>query len=144
MAKPGVFEVFEKTNEQKTIKERAAVLKSNQHPIIFQILKYTFDPRVEFALPEGVPPYQDNDPVNAETFLYTHQRKLQLFRKGSTGDNLTQTKRELLFIELLESIHPRDAKILLGMKDKKLPDEYNKITKKVVDTAFPGLLEQGI
>lgn len=139
-----IFEILEGACKLEKVDERAAFLKKHEHPLLFQVLKYTFDPRVEFHLPPGTPPYSDCDPVNAETFLYQHQRKLQLFRKGGTGENLKPSKREFLFIELLEMVHPRDAKIILGMKDKQLPEDYKKITKSVINKAFPGLLDQPI
>jgi hypothetical protein len=39
---------------------------------------------------------------------------------------------------VLESIHPKEAKVLIAVKDKKLP--YKGLTKKLVEEAFPGLL----
>lgn len=144
MAKLGIFEILEKACKESKVDDRAKVLRENAHPVLHQVLKYTFDSRVEFDLPAGAPPFSEADPVNAETFLYQQGRKLQLLRKGGTGDQLTPTKREFIFIELLEMIHARDAWIIIGMKDKKLPDDYSKITKNVVDKAFPGLLDQPI
>lgn len=144
MARLGVFEILEKACEESKVENRAKILNKNAHPVLHQILKYTFDPKVEFDLPAGAPPFSEADPVNAETFLYQQGRKLQLLRKGGTGDVLTATKREFIFIELLEMIHAKDAWIVIGMKDKKLPEEYSKITKNVVDKAFPGLLDQPI
>lgn len=50
----------------------------------------------------------------------------------------TQSKREMLFIEMLESVHPKDAIILVNMIQKKAP--VKGITKQVVQMAFPSLL----
>jgi hypothetical protein len=138
--KLGIFEILEGANKLTKTEERAAFLKKHEHKVLWQVLNYMFDPTVEFALPPGTPPYKPCDPVNAETFLYQQSRKLQLFRKGGDGDKLKQTKREMLFIELLEIIHPRDALVIIGMKDKKMPSDYSKITKSVVQKAFPGLV----
>jgi len=44
----------------------------------------------------------------------------------------------MLFIEMLETIHPEDAKILLNMIQKKPP--VKGLTEKVVKEAFPDLL----
>ena len=49
---------------------------------------------------------------------------------------MTPLKRETLFIGLLESIDPEDAKVLLAAKDKKLKG----ITAAIVNEAFPGLI----
>jgi hypothetical protein len=40
---------------------------------------------------------------------------------------------------MLESVHPKDALILLAMKEKKLP--YKGITKALIQKAFPGLVD---
>jgi len=51
--------------------------------------------------------------------------------------NVHQIKRESLFIDLLESIHPEEAKLVCSVKDKKIP--YKGITKKLVKEALPNL-----
>jgi len=51
--------------------------------------------------------------------------------------NLTQAKRESLYIGMLESIDPDDAKVLLAMRTRKLP--YKGLTQKLVAEAFPGI-----
>jgi hypothetical protein len=60
-----------------------------------------------------------------------------LFIEGG-NPNLTPLKRESLFIGLIESIDPEDAKVLLAAKDKKLP--VKGITSTIVNEAFPGLI----
>ena len=55
--------------------------------------------------------------------------------------NLSQAKREMLFVGLLETIDPEDAKLLLAVKNKEIP--YPTITKKLVNDAFPGFLKAG-
>jgi len=91
-------------------------------------------------LPEGNPPYKEVGPdVDAQGRLVQELRKLYLFIEGDTDTqkNLKQVRREQLFIEMLESVDPGDAKVLLGMKDGKLP--FKSITKKLVAEAFPNL-----
>jgi hypothetical protein len=51
--------------------------------------------------------------------------------------NLKPHRREILFIAMLESIDPRDAKVLIGMKERKQP--FNGLTRKLVEEAFPNL-----
>jgi hypothetical protein len=59
-----------------------------------------------------------------------------LFIEGG-NPNLNQIKRESLFISVLENVHPEDAKLLLSMKEKKLP--YSGLNSKLILKAFPGL-----
>ena len=70
--------------------------------------------------------------------LMSEARRLYLFIRGG-NPNLTKIKREALYIELLESIHPEDAKLLISIKDKKIP--YKGITLKIIKEAFPILIE---
>ena len=73
--------------------------------------------------------------------LYSEARKFYLFVKdGHPG--LTNLKRESLFITMLESVDPKDAELLIGMKDKKLP--YKGINVAIVTEAFPGLINEQV
>jgi hypothetical protein len=71
--------------------------------------------------------------------LYTEARRLYLFLKGG-NPNLTPFRREMLFINLLETVHPNDAKLLLTVKEKKLP--YKGLTLNLIKEAYPGLINE--
>ena len=131
-----IFTDLEKTSGRKA---KVNFLKSHRpNKVMLRLLKYTFDPSIEFDLPEGDPPYKPNEELDDDhSGLYQEDRRLYLFVKGGNPD-LHKVKREMLFIEVLESIHPKEAKVLLAVKDKKLP--YKGLTKKLVEEAFPGLL----
>ena len=49
-------------------------------------------------------------------------------------------KREKMFLDILEVIHPKDADVVVGMINKKMP--YKGITKKLVQEALPGLISK--
>lgn len=117
--------------------EIVQALRAADHPVIRKLLYYAFDPRVKFLLPEGAPPFKPCDFLDQEGRFYTEVRKLYLFIEGG-NPNLTKFKREVLFVQLLESIGKEDAELLIAIKDKTLP--YKTITKKVVSEAFPGLI----
>jgi hypothetical protein len=68
--------------------------------------------------------------------LYSEVRRLYLFLEGG-NTNLTQLKRESMFIDLLQSIAPEDAELLIAIKEKKLP--FDGLTAETVLKAFPGL-----
>lgn len=131
-----IYEILENTSKKKTEEEKVAYLQEHADNATLQtILVGAFYPDVRWALPPGMPPYTPCDPVNAESFLYTQAKRLYIFAEG--GSNLNNLRREALFIELLESVHPKDAEVVLAMKDKTLP--YG-ITPQLVNKAFPGLL----
>lgn len=134
----GIFEVLKKTSELPTVAERVAFLRSQQNGALLTVLKYGLDPNVEWDLPDTDPPYKPNIYPAQEHMLMSEARRLYLFIKGG-NPNLKQTRREALYIELLEAIHPEDAILLNHVKNKKFP--YKNITAKLVNEAFPGLLE---
>lgn len=135
---PAVSTILKEASEIKSRKDRIAFLKSH-HPntLMKQLLKYVYDPNIKFALPEGEPPYKPCEALDQENMLYLEQRRLYLFLEGG-NPNLNPLRRETLFVQLLESIEPEDAKLMIAVKDKKLP--YKGITEKVVREAFPSLL----
>jgi len=140
MAK-GIFEILEETEKKKTQKEKIEYLQSHgDNNTLKEVLGYTFFPPIKWRLPPGTPPYTPCDPVNAETFLYQELRRLYLFTEA--GPDMHAFKREALYIEFLESIHPEDAKIVLSMREKKLP--YKGITENLIKKAFPGLIDEEV
>lgn len=129
--------ILKECSELATVNERIEHLQKNQHPVMLMLLKYAYDPGIVFILPEGAPPYKPCDFLDQEGRLYTEARKLYLFIEGG-NPNLNKVKREMLFIQLIESLDKRDAELLISIKDKKLP--YKGITEKIVRAAFPDLL----
>jgi hypothetical protein len=107
-------------------------------PELKTVLKYTFHKNILFELPKGVPPYKAMEtPENwGHNRLPKELRKFQYFLKGS---NLNPIKRESIFIEVLETVSPEEAKLVLMMKDKKLT--YKGITRKLIEEALPEILQ---
>ena len=135
---PAVSTILKEASEIKDRKKRIYFLQSH-HPnqLMKMLLKYVYDPNIEFDLPPGKPPYTPCEALDQENMLYLEQRRLYLFLKGGNPD-LNPLRRETLFVQLLESIEPADAELLVAVKDKKLP--YKGITEKLVREAFPSLL----
>ena len=138
-----ISELLKDAGKLKTRKEKIEFLQNNNSMPLRTILKGAFDPALEFILPEGEPPYKkDGAPEGlSPSNLFKQMSYFQYFDKGGVGDNMSAAKRERLFIQLLESIHPAEAEIVLLMKDKKLGGVYKGITKKLVSDAFPGLIK---
>ena len=59
------------------------------------------------------------------------------FVKGG-NDRMSGIRRETMFINILEGLHPLEAEIIILVKDKKLSDVY-KITKEIVAEAYPDI-----
>jgi hypothetical protein len=135
--KLSVSEILKKASSLKDDNARALWLRQNDSNALRSVLTGVYDPNIVWLLPEGAPPYKPNDLVDQQHRLYTECRKFYLFIEGG-NPNLKQVRREALFIELLESLDPEDAKLMLAVKDKHLP--YPGVTKEVVNLAFPGLI----
>lgn len=134
MTKYTISGILSFTNDLPNDEERVKCLRAN--PILANVLRFSMDPNIKWLLPEGDPPYKPCEDANTEKRFMGEVRKLYLFVEGG-NPNLKPLRRETIFVEMLESIHPDDAKLLLQMKDQKLP--YKKITTKLVREAYPGL-----
>lgn len=116
--------------------EQIKCLQANDNTAIRTILQYCFHPAAKWLLPEGPAPYKPCEYPNIENMLYNEAKKLYLFLEGG-NNNLTQLKREKMFIDLLESITPEDAKLLVSIKDKKLP--FEGLNPETIRKAYPGI-----
>jgi hypothetical protein len=132
----GLSEILEKINKLKK-GDRAAELKKHDSFAMRTILQGALDERIKFLLPPGTPPYKPSEMLDNQNVLKHDARKLVYFVEGG-APNLRQSKREMIFIELLESVARKDAELLIAVKDKKFP--YKGITKEIVKEAFPGLI----
>jgi len=135
--KLGVAEILKKISKEKSKNVRVQMLRQNASYPLKVVLQYALDPNIKWQLPEGVPPYRKNDLTDQEHILFHEARRLYLFIEGG-NPNLQPLRREQLFVELLETLDPADAELLLAAKDKKLPYPY--ITYKLVKEAYPELL----
>ena len=134
-----VFEIFFEFGEQKTkAKRKEVLLKYADVPALKDVLRGTFDDSLKFTLPEGVPPYTPNRPESVPSTLLKKHKDFGYFVEGGPGDGMPRYKVEKLFIQMLESIHPEDALIVLSMVAKKPPVKY--LTKKLTEETFPNLI----
>lgn len=140
MAKPLVNEVFEQVAKLKTKAEKIKYLQQNNLPAVKDVLRVNFDYDIVSLLPEGKPPFKvENTPRGmSPSSLHRGHKRFKYFFKGPFS-GMQQSKRESLFIGLLESIHESEAEMLCLAKDKKM--KYKGLTSKVVQEAFPGLLK---
>ena len=129
-------EVLQKISNAKTKAQKIKLLQEFNTPALRQVLIANFDDSIISMLPEGEVPYEKNEaPEETEHTKLVHEyRKLYLFFTG--GANISQTRRETLFIQLLEGLHHGEAEVLCLMKDKQIGKRW-KITKQCVEEAFP-------
>ena len=133
-----MHEVLQKVSNAKTKAQKVKLLEGYNTPALRAILIANFDESVISMLPDGEVPYKKNEaPEGTEhTLLAQEYRKLYLFFKG--GANVSQTRRETLFIQLLEGLHQGEAEVLCLVKDRKIGKRW-KITRQCVEQAFPSI-----
>ena len=136
---PLLSEVLAKVSKQRTKAKKIQVLKENESLHLKAILIWNFDDTVVSVLPEGEVPFNKNEaPAGTEHTYLAHEWKvLYNFVKGG-NDFLRPVKREQLFLQLLEGLHPDEADIVCLVKDKNLTEKY-KLTRPVVEEAFPDI-----
>jgi hypothetical protein len=142
-----IHEILEKAAAAQTREEKASILIEHNCLALRDVLRGSFDDSIEFTLPKGKPPYEEDDAPHGYTrsSLYQQTKKFKYFVKGGPGDQLLAARRERMFIEILEGIHPKEAELIIAMKDKKLagpPSMYKGITKKLVSDTFKGLIRK--
>ena len=133
-----MHEVLQKVSNAKTKKEKIVLLKQLNSNALRMLLIINFDDSVVSLLPPGDVPYKPNDaPEGTEhTMLEKEARLLHHFFKG--GSNVSQSKRESMFIQMLEGLNAGEAEALVLAKDKKIGKRW-KITKACVSEAFPSI-----
>jgi len=134
---PLMSEILQKVSNAKTKEEKTSILRENESPGLKALLIWNFDPSLKSCLPEGDVPYTANDaPAGTEhTRVHSEYRKFYHFIEG--GDyEMSQAKKEVLFIQMIEALHQDEAEIVCLVKDKNLGKKY-RITHNVVREAFP-------
>ena len=164
---PFVFEVFNLAMKQRSTAKKVEVLQKYSHPCIQTLFVWNFDETVISALPAGEVPYASVGEQNSfsgtisekiddavykmaelgsnslgsqdqgRSSIRKEYQKFYNFVKGG-NDSLSSLRRETMFINLLQGLHPLEAEILCLIKDKKLETKY-KITKEIASQAYPNI-----
>ncbi len=163
-----VFEIFDLVTKERSKARRVEALRKFEHPSLKALFIWNFDETVISALPTGDVPYasvgeQDaysgtvsgtvSDAVKKMEELKTNSlgsqdqgqssirrefKKFYNFIKGG-NDGLSNLRRETIFINIVQGLHPREAEILCLVKDKKLEEKYKAITKEIISQAYPDI-----
>ena len=166
---PFVFEILDVVSKQKTKAKKIQALKKYEEVPLKTILIWNFDESVVSALPPGEVPYSQYDEQTTQSGTYSTKLTEEIRRMHETGsfslgvsdqqgrttirrefkrfyhfvkggnNSLKSIRRESMFINLLQGLHPLEAEIICLVKDKKLSDKYD-ITKEIVSEAYPDIV----
>lgn len=139
MIRLGIAEILEKVQNEPKPATKVKILQQNDTAVFRHVLRLAFTKGVQWLLPPGKPPFKVNDLPGQQGNLFAEWRRFYLFFPGG-NDGLKQTKREMIFIQILESLDPRDADLICAIKDGEMP--YKTVTKLLVTKAFPDLFEE--
>ena len=136
---PFVHEILELVSKQRSRAKKVEILKKYEDLSLKTLFIWNFDDTVISVVPEGEVPYKENEvPIGTDhTSLRREYKHLYNFVKGG-NDGLSSLRRETMFIQMLEGLHPEEAKILCLVKDKRLQTKY-KLTYDVVAEAYPDI-----
>lgn len=164
---PFAFEVLTLASKQKSNAKKVEVLKTYEDPSLKSILIWNFDESITSMLPEGEVPYASTGEQNAYSGTLSDKigdavskmQEIDTYSLGSSdqgrssirkeahmfynfvkggNDGLSSLRRETMFINILQGLHPLEAEILCLVKDKKLQTKYN-ISKEIVSEAYPDI-----
>ena len=161
---PFIFEILALASKQRSNAKKVEVLKTYEDPSLKTILIWNFDESIISLLPVGNVPYASAgeqtsysgtlsgkiddavskmEELNSNSLGSTDQGRSSIrkeytmfynFVKGG-NDNLSSLRRETMFINILQGLHPFEAEIICLVKDKKLTDKY-KISFENVKEAY--------
>jgi len=136
---PFQSEILDLVSKARTRAKKVELLKLHRNEALVSLLIWNFDDTVFSMLPEGTVPYKPNEaPKGTEhTSLRSEQRTFYNFVRGG-NDKLSKTRRELIFIQMLEGLHPEEANLLILVKDKALINRYN-VNRGHVEEAYPDI-----
>lgn len=134
--KLNIYEILEKVSKAKTKEEKSQILKKNSSPALRTVLQGCYNPNVVLSLPKGNPPFEKNEEHNAPSNLLRLWKDFG-YLVGNNAAKLGKTKVEFKFIQILESVHPKDADVVLQMKDKK---PFKGLPLSLVREVFPDIV----
>ena len=135
-ANPFLHEILTLVSKQRSKAKKIEVLKEYECDALKSVLIWNFDNTAISVMPEGEVPYKKNEaPLGTDhTSLRKEWRNLYHFVKGG-NDSLSSLRRESMFIQLLEGLHPDEAEIICLVKDGNLETKY-KLKKEIVQEAY--------
>jgi len=136
---PFQSEILDLVSKQRTKAKKIEVLREHRNDALVALLIWNYDDTCFSALPEGEVPYKPNDaPAGTEhTSLRQEVRHFYNFIQGG-NPGLSKTRREAIFIQILETLHPDEAQLLVTTKDKCLQEFYN-LSQETVAEAYPDI-----
>ena len=132
------YEFLDAIQKAENDEKRVEMLKlyGGTPPLNF-LLSMCYNQSVVFDLPSGMPPYKRDEATHPDLFspLASQIRKMQICLKSNRAT--PKYKKEMVFVQLMECVNPKEGDILVACKDRALIELYPAITKELVASALP-------
>ena len=134
---PFQSEILDLVNKTRARDNKIELLREYRNDALVSLMIWNFDDTVVSALPEGEVPFRPNDaPAGTEhTSLRQEQRHFYNVIQGG-NNSLSKTRRETIFIQILETLHPTEAEILCLVKDQRLVAKYPSLSQDLIAEAY--------
>ena len=165
---PLAFEVLDLVSKQRSAAKKVEALKKHEHVSLKMLFIWNFDESVISVLPPGEVPFSSYEEQTSSSGTLSKKIDLATRKMYETGsfsigtsdqqgrttirrecknfyhfikggnDAMNGIRRESMFINLLQGLHPLEAELICLVKDKDLESKY-KITKDIVSQAYPDI-----
>ena len=119
-----MHEILTKVNNAKDKPKKIAILKENDSPGLRRIIKGSFDPNIKWDLPDGSPPFIANEAPEGTEHTYLEQESRRYWHFVDGADTISKTRKETMFVQILEALSKGEAELSIAMKDKELHKKY--------------------
>lgn len=134
--KLGLGEIVSRIRAAKKTDEKVHLLQKYRDKDLEDVFVYTYHPNAVWLLPETAPPFTKNEKrLDLQNQMRYRMKHMPNYLQTPQGIKMKQLRRESNYVQLLESVDPDDADLLLEMKNGKIKG----ITKAVVQKAYPDL-----
>lgn len=137
-----ISEILERIEAASSRAEKIALLKMYESPCLRGLMRINFDKTVSMDLPPGIPEKFkkiDDKPIGIDhSMLELEYKKFYIWLNKSL--NLTRHKKEALFLDLLESLHYKEAEVLCLIKDQTLQYRFPSITEDLIRETWEYLM----
>tara|TARA_R110001606_G_scaffold180244_3_gene326895 strand:+ start:2063 stop:2524 length:462 start_codon:yes stop_codon:yes gene_type:complete len=142
----GLAEALQGARDTKNVTLKVEALQKipqDTKQILFGVFQLAYSDKIRWVLPESDPPFKPlEESSDAQGRLIMELKNMSYFiarvennKIKPVQENIPMLKRENLFIQILSSIQPEDAELLLQVKK----GEIKGVSKSVVSKAFPEL-----
>lgn len=142
----GIYELLERISDKETKAEKIEELRrSRDNPTFMLLLKMSFDPNLEWKIPKSPHPYKPSQDFDQQGMFYSSMKTIcRSLICTPQSPNIPDTPKgrervQRTWLSILESLHPKDALVLIAVRDKK--PLAKGLTQKLVEEAFPDLLK---